>query len=220
MQHANEAPQGPEICDTTLAEQIAQQLDAEATAAAEKEAEILQRDAASKAAKSSWLRKIRQKKEQVEERKEMQAPRWLVRTMKVIGWLSVIAGVLAIIGYSAYADRDKYIQAWDKYGSHTANCIFKVGDRTMKGTRDYSYRYYIVFNWKFYDMRTVEEKTFIEMPSSASSILAHNEDGTHQKLNISDGEPGRYPLAPAKSYSIFTDNGKNAAVVTYADMCK
>lgn len=220
MQHANES-QAPEICEVSLGEQIAQQLDADARAAAEKEAEILQRDAESKAAKESMLGKIRRtKKKQVESDKEMQAPRWLVKTLKVVGWLSAIAGVLTILAAIAWNNRDQYVQAWDKYGSHTATCIFKVGDRTMKGTRDYSYRYYIVFNWKFYDMRTVEEKTFIEMPSSASSILAHNADGTHQKLNISDGEPGRYPLAPAKSYSIFTDNGKNAAVVTYADMCK
>lgn len=219
MQHANES-QAPEICEVSLGEQIAQQLDADARAAAEKEAEILKRDTEAKAAKESLLGKIRRTKKQVESDKEMQAPRWLITTMKVIGWLAVICGSLTVAAYILWDNRDQYVQAWDKYGSHQTNCIFKVGERTMKGTRDYSYRYYIVFNWKFYDMRTVEEKTFIEMPSSASSILAHNADGTHQKLNITDGEPGRYPLAPAKSYSIFTDNGKNAAVVTYVDMCK
>uniref|UniRef100_A0AB39CDN8 Uncharacterized protein n=1 Tax=Pseudomonas phage HRDY3 TaxID=3236930 RepID=A0AB39CDN8_9VIRU len=142
--------------------------------------------------------------------------RWILRI-----WLFVsTVGLFALLGAVGWTYRDHVVQDWDRYASPVSNCIFKVGDRTVRSTREVSYRYYTVFGWRFYDTKTVEEKNWVELPNSASSVLAHLPDGSYRKITTSDAENGRYPLPIADTYSFFMDNGKNLAVVSYKEMCK
>lgn len=142
--------------------------------------------------------------------------KWMVRA-----WIfACFVGLLALLGAIGWAYRGEVVQDWNKYGSHETQCIFKVGDRTVKGNREYSYRYFTIFNWRLYDLRHMEEKTFVDMPNNGVSVLAHMSDGTHPKVNVKDAEPGRYPLPRAEAYSFFMDNGKNSDVISYKDMCK
>lgn len=147
---------------------------------------------------------------------KMRNARWILRI-----WLFVsTVGLFALLGAVGWTYRDRVVQDWDRYDSPTSKCVFKVGDRTVHGGREKSYRYYTVFGWRFYDTRTVQEKTYIELPSSAASVLAHMADGSYQKVSTTDGENGRYPLPQADSYSFFMDGGKNSAVITYRELCK
>lgn len=203
-----------------LQRRLAEQLDDTDEQPERTEEEILSIDQQNRQARATMLRKIRLKKKPVEDRKERAAPLWMVRLFKTIGVLAVVLGLLTIMAFIAWDNRDRYVQAWDKPGWHNKECIFKVGDRTVRGVREFSYQYYTVFGWTFHDTNQQKEKTFIEMPSSAASILAHMPDGSGLKLSTSDGEKGRYPIERADSYSIFMDNGKNAAVVTYQEMCR
>lgn len=148
--------------------------------------------------------------------KKQRKARWIFRIWLVLSTL----GMIALLGVVGWMYRGQVVQDWDRYGSNSANCIFKVGDRTVRGVREYSYRYYTIFNWRIYDMRQLEEKTFIEMPNNGASVLAHLSDGTHPRVTVKDAEPGRYPLPHADSYSFFMDNGKNTDVISYKDMCK
>lgn len=142
--------------------------------------------------------------------------RWVFR----LYFLVALLGLIGLAGAVGWTYRANIVQDWDRYGSHQSNCIFKVGERTVKGTRDYSYRYYTVFNWKFYDTTQQTEETRIDISGNGMTILAHMPDGTSKKQEVSDGERYMQRIDPAESYSFFMDNGKNAATVTYKTMCK
>jgi len=148
--------------------------------------------------------------------KKQRKARWILRI-----WLFVTTvGLFALLGAVGWTYRDHVVQDWDRYASPTSKCIFKVGDRTVQGGREKSYRFYTVLGWQFFDTRSVQEKTYIELPSSAASVLAHMADGSYQKVSTTDGENGRYPLPQAESYSFFMDGGKNSAVISYRELCK
>lgn len=142
--------------------------------------------------------------------------RWIFR----IYFLLALLGLLGLAGAVGWTYRTAVVQDWDRYGSHQSQCIFKVGERTVKGTRDYSYRYYTILNWKFYDTTQQTEETRIDISGNGMTILAHFPDGTSKKQEVSDGERYNQRLEIAESYSFFMDNGKNAATVSYKTMCK
>lgn len=149
------------------------------------------------------------------ERKARRA-KWIFR----LYFLVALLGLLGLAGAVGWTYRSAIVQDWDRYGSHQTQCIFKVGERTVKGTRDYSYRYYTILNWKFYDTREQTEETRIDISGNGMTILAHMPDGNSKKQEVSDGERYNQRLEIADSYSFFMDNGKNAATVTYKSMCK
>ena len=157
------------------------------------------------------------------DREDAEAYQRRARYVKWIGrlWFAfVILGVLSLAGALLWTGRAGIVPAWDKYETNEVQCVFKVGERTMKATREYSYRYYQILDWKFYDTTKQKEKTTIELPRNAASVLMHMHDGTHERLSIGDAQEGRYPLPQADSYSFFLDNGKNADVVSYQQMCR
>lgn len=142
--------------------------------------------------------------------------RWIFR----LYFLVALLGLIGLAGAVGWTYRAAIVQDWDRYGSHQTNCIFKVGERTVKGTRDYSYRYYTVLNWKFYDTAEQKEETRIDISGNGMTILAHLPDGTSKKQEVSDGERYNQRIEAADSYSFFMDNGKNATTVSYKTMCK
>lgn len=111
------------------------------------------------------------------------------------------------------------VPAWNKNATATKNCIFKVGSQTVTGTRTSIYRYYQILDWQFHDEKTVETETRIDVSGNGMSVLQYI-DGKPDKLVISDGEKYRQLLKVADHYAIFMDNGKNAADISFADMCK
>jgi hypothetical protein len=142
--------------------------------------------------------------------------RWVFRMY----FLLALLGLIGLAGAVGWTYRANIVQDWDRYGSHQSNCIFKVGERTVKGTRDYSYRYYTILNWKFYDTTKQTEETRIDISGNGMTILAHMPDGTSKKQEVSDGERYNQRIEIAESYSFFMDNGKNAATISYKTMCK
>lgn len=142
--------------------------------------------------------------------------RWIFR----LYFLVALLGLIGLAGAVGWTYRANIVQDWDRYGSHQTQCIFKVGERTVKGTRDYSYRYYTILNWKFYDTAEQKEETRIDPSDSDITILAHMPDGTSKKQEMSDGKRWNPRIETADSYSFFMDNGKNAATVSYKTMCK
>ena len=121
-----------------LQRRLAEQLDSTDEQPERTEEEILNNDRQNQQARASMLRKIRLKKKPVEDRKERAAPLWMVRLFKTIGVLAVVLGVITVLAFVAWDNRDRYVQAWDKPGWHNKECIFKVGDRTVKGVREFS----------------------------------------------------------------------------------
>lgn len=142
--------------------------------------------------------------------------RWIFR----LYFLVALLGLISLAGAVCWTYRASIVQDWDRYGSHQTQCIFKVGERTVKGTRDYSYRYYTILNWKFYNTAEQKEETRIDISGNGMTILAHMPDGTSNKQEVSDGERYNQRIDVADSYSFFMDNGKNAATVSYKSMCK
>lgn len=142
--------------------------------------------------------------------------KWVFRLYFLVALLGLI-GLAVAVGWTYRAN---IVQDWDRYGSHQSQCIFKVGERTVKGTRDYSYRYYTVLNWKFYDTTQQKEETRIDYADTDITILAHMPDGTSTKQEMMDGKRWNPKIENAESYSFFMDNGKNAATVSYKTMCK
>lgn len=142
--------------------------------------------------------------------------RWIFR----LYFLVALLGLTSLAGAVGWTYRASIVQDWDRYGSHQTQCIFKVGERTVKGTRDYSYRYYTILNWKFYDTAEQKEETRIDPSDADVTILAHMPDGTSHKQEMADGKRWNPRIENADSYSFFMDNGKNAANVSYKNMCK
>lgn len=142
--------------------------------------------------------------------------KWVFR----LYFLVALLGLIGLAGAVGWTYRANIVQDWDRYGSHQSQCIFKVGERTVKGTRDYSYRYYTVLNWKFYDTTQQKEETRIDYADTDITILAHLPDGTSTKQEMMDGKRWNPRIENADSYSFFMDNGKNAATVSYKTMCK
>lgn len=181
--------------------QLNENLNAEAAERAEQALdEIIQNDREDKA---KYDRKARWSK-------------WVFR----LYFLLALLGLIGLAGAVGWTYRANIVQDWDRYGSHQSQCIFKVGERTVKGTRDYSYRYYTVLGWKFYDTKQQTEETRIDPADSDITILAHMPDGTSKKQEMSDGKRWNPRIEIAESYSFFMDNGKNAATVSYKTMCK
>jgi hypothetical protein len=128
---------------------------------------------------------------------------------------------LCIVGAGVwgYYNFKTIVPAWDKYTSAQKNCIFKVGERTVTGTRTVSYRYYQILNWRAHDESTVETETRLDINGNGMTVIQYV-DGKAEKLAISDGEKYRPLLKPAEKYSFFMDNGKNFAELSFNDICR
>jgi len=150
------------------------------------------------------------------------------RSKRVMFWAKVtmvIASLLALLGMVIlyfYMFWPKYITDFDKYGSHTATCVFKVGDRTVNGTRTYGYRYMTVLGYRVYmtPADAIEEETRIDIVGNGMTIILQDGGEPIKKEFISDGERFRKLLNRADSYIFFMDGGKNTARVEYKDLCK
>lgn len=141
-----------------------------------------------------------------------------VRAFMMAVWALIF---LAMVGAGAWAyyNFKTIVPAWDKYTSAQKNCIFKVGERTVTGTRSISYRYYQILNWRAHDESTVSTETRLDVSGNGMTVIQYV-NGKAEKLAISDGEKYRQLLAPAEKYSFFMDNGKNFAELSFNDICK
>jgi hypothetical protein len=130
-----------------------------------------------------------------------------------------LLGMVALYGYFFWKD---YITDYDKYGSHTSNCVFKVGERTMTGTRNYSYRYMTVLGYKIYmtPASEIDEETRLDIDGNAMTVLLTETGKETRKEFVANGEKFRKFLPKADSYTFFMDGGKNTAIVSYKDLCK
>jgi hypothetical protein len=128
---------------------------------------------------------------------------------------------LCIVGAGVwgYYNFKTIVPAWDKYTSAQKNCIFKVGERTVTGTRTVSYRYYQILDWRAHDESTVETETRLDVSGNGMTVIQYV-NGKPEKLAISDGEKYRQLLTPAEKYSFFMDNGKNFAELSFNDICR
>lgn len=141
-----------------------------------------------------------------------------VRAFMMAVWALIIL-VMVGAGVWGYYNFKTIVPAWDKYTSAQKNCIFKVGERTVTGTRTVSYRYYQILNWRAHDESAVETETRLDIAGNGMTVIQYV-DGKAEKLAISDGEKYRPLLKPADRYSFFMDNGKNFAELSFNDICK
>lgn len=141
-----------------------------------------------------------------------------VRAFMMAVWALIIL-VMVGAGVWGYYNFKTIVPAWDKYTSAQKNCIFKVGERTVTGTRTVSYRYYQILNWRAHDESTVETETRLDINGNGMTVIQYV-DGKAEKLAVSDGEKYRPLLKPAEKYSFFMDNGKNFAELSFNDICK
>lgn len=141
-----------------------------------------------------------------------------VRAFMMAVWALIILGMIGA-GVWGYYNFKTIVPAWDKYTSAQKNCIFKVGERTVTGSRTVSYRYYQILNWRAHDENTVSTETRLDVSGNGMTVIQYI-DGKAEKLAISDGEKYRQLLAPAEKYSFFMDNGKNFAELSFNDICK
>jgi hypothetical protein len=147
------------------------------------------------------------------------------RSKRIMFWAAAIAIVGSLLGLVAlyfYFFWKDYVTDYDKYGSHTANCIFKVGERTMNGTRNYSYRYMTVLGYKIYmtPANEIEEETRLDIDGNSLTILLTEEGKETRKEYVANGEKFRKFLPKADAYTFFMDGGKNTAIISYKDLCK
>lgn len=166
-------------------------------------------------------------KAQAEERakRRMEARQAFTQRVKQ-RWQAVVRAFWTLVVLLAFAGMawagnnwQMIVPAWDKNATSTKNCIFKVGTQTVTGTRTSIYRFYQVLNWQFHDVSTMETETRIDVSGNGMSVLQYI-DGKPEKLIISDGEKYRQLLKVADHYAIFMDSGKNAADISFNDMCK
>lgn len=141
-----------------------------------------------------------------------------VRAFVMAVWALVFLGMVGA-GVWGYYNFKTIVPAWDKYTSAQKNCIFKVGERTVTGTRTVSYRYYQILDWRAHDESTVETETRLDINGNGMTVIQYI-DGKAEKLAVSDGEKYRPLLKPAERYSFFMDNGKNFAELSFNDICK
>lgn len=141
-----------------------------------------------------------------------------VRAFMMAVWSLVFLGMVGA-GVWGYYNFKTIVPAWDKYTSAQKNCIFKVGERTVTGTRTVSYRYYQILDWRAHDESTVETETRLDINGNGMTVIQYI-DGKAEKLAVSDGEKYRPLLKPAERYSFFMDNGKNFAELSFNDICK
>lgn len=144
------------------------------------------------------------------------------RTGRILLWVILILALLASAGAALYMNIDKIVTDYDKYGSDKTDCIAKVGERTITGTRSYSYRYMTVLGYKIFmtPQSEVEQETRIDVNGNGMTILATRDGKATEKYVISDGEKERRLLKPADSYTFFMDGGKNTAILAYNQICK
>jgi hypothetical protein len=144
------------------------------------------------------------------------------RTYRVVLWVVLFACLLALAATTLYVYKDRIVTQYDKFGMDTRSCISKVGERTITGTRTYSYRYMTVLGHKIFmtPENEVQQETRIDVSGNGMTILGTKADGTVDKTMISDGEKFRQLLKPAETYTFFMDGGKNTAVIAYNELCK
>lgn len=144
------------------------------------------------------------------------------RTYRIFMWVLLVCCLLSVVGALLFVYKDKIVTDFDKYGTDTRPCISKVGERTITGTRTYSYRYMTVLGHRVFmtPEKEVEQETRIDVTGNAMTILGTKLDGSIEKTMIADGEKYRQLLKPADHYTFFMDGGKNTAIIAYNSLCK
>lgn len=144
------------------------------------------------------------------------------RTYRIFMWVLLVCCLLSVVGAVLYVYKDKIVTDFNKYGMDTRQCISKVGERTITGSRTYSYRYMTVLGHKIFmtPEKEVEQETRLDVTGNGMTILGTKLDGTIEKTMISDGEKYRQLLKPADHYTFFMDGGKNTAIIAYNSLCK
>lgn len=144
------------------------------------------------------------------------------RAYRIFMWVLLVACLLAVVGAVLFTYRDKIVTDYNRYGMDTRQCISKVGERTITGSRTYSYRYMTVLGHKIFmtPEKEVEQETRLDVTGNAMTILGTKLDGSIEKTMIADGEKYRQLLKPADHYTFFMDGGKNTAIIAYNTLCK
>lgn len=144
------------------------------------------------------------------------------RAGRILLWVVLVVTLLGFVGTALYVNIDKIVTDYDKFGMDSRECIAKVGERTITGTRVYSYRYMTVLGHKIYmtPQSEVKQETRIDVSGNGMTILASSNGVPIEKYNISEGEKYRQLLKPAESYTFFMDGGKNTAILAYNQICK
>lgn len=111
---------------------------------------------------------------------------------------------------------------YDRASIETRKCIFKVGERTVQGTRSYDYRYMTVLGHRIYMTKDVDiaQETRLDISGNGMTIVLQKAGEESKTKIIGDGEKFRQLLEQADSYTFFMDGGKNTAVISYGDLCK
>jgi len=142
-------------------------------------------------------------------RAKRKAKRILVWTIVLL--LAVLAAAIAGIVY------------WASQNIHTGyamvekQCGIQVGDVTLKGVREYGYRYYEVLGARMNFTRDVKETTVL-MPEGSPMMIIGATATEWWGLPVDAGEQRRQLLKPANSYTFVI--GKKANVVDYEGFCK
>lgn len=144
------------------------------------------------------------------------------RTGRILLWVVLVIALFSFAGTALYVNMDKIVTDYDKFGMDTRNCIAKVGERTITGTRSYSYRYMTVLGHKIYmtPESEVKQETRLDVNFNGMTILATSASAPVEKYSISDGVKERPLLNRADSYTFFMDGGKNTAIISYNTLCK
>mgnify|MGYP003482363262 CR=1 FL=1 len=147
------------------------------------------------------------------------------RSKRIMFWsfiVMVFASVIATAGLYAYFNWQKYVTDYDRLGMDTRACIFKVGDRTITGTRTYTYRYMTVLGHRIFmtPEAEVEHETRIDIDGKGMSIVMNTAGEKHKTKIIGDGEKYRQFIDRADTYTFFMDGGKSTAVLAYGEICK
>lgn len=144
------------------------------------------------------------------------------RTYRFCLWALLVFSLLTAIASVLYVYKDKIVTDYDKFGMDTRNCIAKVGDRTITGSRTYAYRYMTVLGYKIFmtPEKEVEQETRLDVTGNSMTILGTKLDGSIEKTMIGDGEKYRQLLKSADHYTFFMDGGKNTAIIAYNALCK